>query len=354
MIIKTQYDSTFYAEESKALKIAALTMKLRLHKLDSLKFLAMVCVLAAHIMMMTPGRVILRPYCVIVVLGPAMFLFSVISGWCIKPGRQNFARNLRFLGVVVAFNLLLNIIDHYVGGNTRRSLLSVANTYWYFYVLLACRFVLPFFKRPLMALFVACLFSWLSFLYPVGMCVNPIGRFVGFVPFVALGYFIGNDLSAVRIKQYLLNDDHWRIYLLISFFVVVVSLCLVVLGVSSEVDRSIRNVNFMNCSIYESWRRVLSHVVCMFWCLLWFKSIPRRELPFSKLGRRTIGVYFLHMIPLFVGYGLMGRFEILKSPGFVFLIVGIESGIIALMFHTKVHSYFNMVLGLKPRGYGVG
>lgn len=323
-------------------------MTSRIYKLDNLKFIAMTGVLVSHALAATPWWSVLRPFTVVDILGPSMFVFSFISGWLIRRERVSYLKELRFLVLVLFFNFIVNIFDIYISCNEHRAILSAARTYWYFYVLILCRIGFPIIGRPGWVLAFACAVSWLSFAYPTWCNTNPIARFIGFVPFVAAGYFVAHSPTANGIKSFLIDDKGCRKYQ--------IACCLLLIGAIGvsvsqyagvATDTIANNHAFIACSWRRAVLRVMCHVVLLLWVFCWFKAVPNRELIFTRFGRRTLAVYLLHMLPLFVCMGLIKRYE-MSGLSIVLLIV-CGAGVMASLFNSSVSNVFSRILKGRSR-----
>ena len=265
---------------------------MRIFKFDTLKAIAMASVVLVHVYAgdSFPKPAIFRQCVNAGVLGASMFLFAFISGWVIRPGRWNWNRLSRLLCVAVAANFLVNFSEMASGLNPSRGYANVAHAFWYMAALLACKIVLPIFRRPAMALCVAVLISWTSFLLPDCFRINPLDRFLGFVPFFSLGYFMGNDMAATRIADWLTIDSRHMIQYRVALVLVTLAF---VLGRFTPLSPSIgAAINNAHGFIGASWQmgivRIVAHLWFVLWIVLWIKAVPNRETVIAEYGKRTL------------------------------------------------------------------
>ena len=280
---------------------------IRIYKFDTLKAIAMVGVVLLHAYcLLSPGPIYLRKPFAMFSIGVFMFLFSIMSGWVIKPSKWNWRTIIRLLLLAFVVNLLINHCEIVFVGSPNRTYISCAVAMWYVCVLLSCKLIFPLFKNQLLLLVLSLLLSWTSFLLPSCFNFNPLHRFIGFVPFFAFGYLIGNDNRLARLRDFILSDSHTRTcrILLVGFMVLMIATQLT--PWYQYFWEYIRNCSsFIDKSPFVGGGRVLSHLFFLLLCVLWFKSIPSRELVITKYGKRTLAVYLLHMIPLFACAGFV-------------------------------------------------
>ena len=321
---------------------------MRIYKFDTIKAIAMVNVILLHAYVSTiPGPALFKSMFSSGVLGASMFLFSFISGYMIRPGRWNWSRLFRLLVVAVIANFAINYVEMRSGYEPSHGYRCVADSLWYICVLIACKVLLPFFTRPAMALCVALLISWTAFLLPDSLNFNPMHRFLGFVPFFALGYFVGNDKSASRIRDWLIDDSrNMHIYKICLILATIAFILIRITPISPYVGMMINNGGYF---VDAPWRRVPLRIVAHLWfCLyviLWLKAIPNRVLPITKYGMRTLGVYLLHMLPIFLCAGFIKTHQSLCPWRYVIMTCSVL--VAMLFFHRWIGDFFSISINGK-------
>lgn len=318
---------------------------MRIYKFDTIKAIAMVNVILVHAYVSTiPGSKLFKNMFVSGVLGASMFLFAFISGYMIRPGRWNWNRLIRLTIVAVVANFMINYIDMRSGYEPSHGYQCVADSLWYLCVLIACKLLLPLFPRPVVSLCVALLISWTSFLLPESFRFNPMHRFLGFVPFFALGYFVGNDISAARIREWLINDSKERpIYLHFLILAVIVFVFIRVTPVSPYIGAAINNGGPF---VHASWRtgvlRIFTHMWFLMMITLWIKAIPNREMAITKFGGRTLAVYLLHMAPIFLCAGFVKTHPHVMEWRYAIMTLSVFCCM--LFFHPKISDFFSALI----------
>ena len=324
---------------------------MRIYKFDTIKAIAMVNVILVHAYVLAiPGSELFQNMFVSGVLGASMFLFSFISGYMIRPGRWNWNRLVRLSLVAVAANFLINYFEMRSGYDPSHGYRCVAVSLWYIFVLIAWKILLPLFLRPAWSLCVALLISWTSFLLPAGLRFNPMCRFLGFAPFFALGFYIGNDKTAIRIREWLANDSKNRhIYLRFLILATLAIVLLRITPVSPYVGMSIKNHrSFIDASWKIGVLRMVAHLWFCIYVLLWIKAIPNQEMFITKYGKRTLAVYLLHMVPIFLFAGFIKYHPALL--GWRYAIMTLAVLVVMLFFHPRVSDFFSyMVNGQCPK-----
>lgn len=298
-----------------------------------------------------PGSKLFQDMFVSGVLGASMFLFSFISGYMIRPGGWNWNRLVRLFLVAVAANFLINYFDKRSGFDPSRGYRCVAVTLWYIFVLIACKILLPLFRRPVCSLCVALVISWSSFLLPTGFGFNPMCRFLGFVPFFALGYYIGNDKTAIKIREWLANDSKKRhIYLRFLILATLAFALLRITPISPYVGMSIGNArSFVNASWRVGALRIVAHLWFCIYVILWIKAMPNQEMAITKYGKRTLAVYLLHMLPIFLCAGFIKTHPRLLDWRYAIMTFAVF--VVMLFFHPRISDFFSVLVnGQRPKG----
>lgn len=321
---------------------------MRIYKFDTIKAIAMVNVILLHAYVSTiPGSALFKGIFVYGVLGASMFLFSVISGYMIRPGRWNWGKLFRLLLIAVIANFAINYVEMQSGYEPLHGYLCVATSLWYICVLIACKVLLPFFSRPAMALCVALLISWTTFLLPDSFRFNPMHRFLGFFPFFAFGYLIGNDKSASRIREWLTDDSrNMHIYQICLILATIAFIFIGITPISPYVDMIINNGGyFVNAPLRRVPLRIVSHLWFCLYVVLWIKSIPNREISITKYGKRTLAVYLLHMIPIFLCAGFIKTHPSLLPWRYAIMTFAVF--VVMLFFHARVSDFFSVLISGK-------
>lgn len=324
---------------------------MRVFKFDTIKAIAMASVVIVHVYagIVFPKPVMFRQCFIAGILGASMFLFAFISGWVIRPGKWNWNRLGRLLCVAIAANFLVNFSEIASGFNPSHGFANVAHTLWYMAVLLACKVVLPIFRRPAVALCISVLISWTAFLLPDSLGFNPLDRFLGFVPFFALGYFVGNDKVATKIADWLTIDSRhilqYRVALVLATLVFVLARFT---PLSPNIGAAIINArSFVGASWQMGVVRIVAHLWFVLWIVLWIKAVPNRETAIAEYGRRTLAVYLLHMIPIFLCAGFLKTHPRYWEWRYVIMTLSFFAAM--LLFHHKVSNLFSRLLnGANP------
>ena len=324
---------------------------MRVIKFDTLKAIAMASVVIVHVYagISFPKPGLFRQCFIAGVLGASMFLFAFISGWVIRPGRWNWNRLGRLLCIAVAANFLVNFSERASGFNPSHGYANVAHALWYMAVLLACKIILPVFRRPAVALCLSVLISWTSFLLPDSLGFNPLDRFLGFIPFFSLGYFVGNDKAATRIADWLTKDSRHMIQYRVALVLATLAFVLVKFTpLSSWIGAAIINARaFVGASWKMGVFRIAAHLWFGLWIVLWFKAVPNHETVVAKYGKRTLAVYLLHMIPIFLCAGFLKTHP--RYWGWRYPIMTLSFFASMLLFHHKVSDLFSRLLnGVNP------
>lgn len=137
-------------------------------------------------------------------LAYAMPLFSFISGYYIPTDMIKWNRAIELFSICVVFNVAGVILGRFIG--ISRTFWSVVPVMWYLWVYCACLVVVPMLmkRNKEVGLFCAFLISWAVCLIPsMRLEWQLIGRFCGFVPFFALGAYVGNSFKATPVRNML-------------------------------------------------------------------------------------------------------------------------------------------------------
>lgn len=321
---------------------------MRIYKFDTIKAIAMVNVILLHAYVSTiPGSALFKSMFLSGVLGASMFLFSVISGYMIRPGRWDWGKLFRLLLIAVIANFAIHYVMIRSGYEPSHGYRGVAFSLWYICVLIACKIVLPVFSRPAWALCVALMISWTSFLWPFVFSYNPIARFFGFVPFFALGYYIGNSATANRIREWLINDSkNMYIYRILLILATVAFVLIRLTPISHSIGLIINNGHaFVNAPLRMVPVRIVSHLWFCLYVALWIKSIPNREISITKYGKRTLAVYLLHMMPIFLCAGFIKTHPSLLPWRYAIMTFAVF--VVMLFFHARVSDFFSVLVSGK-------
>ena len=226
----------------------------------------------------------------------SMPLFAFISGWFIHPGKIPWSRLLSLLWLCFLFNMLGNVVA--IQRGYRHTIFCVAPVMWYLWVLATCRLCIPKMYKIPGWLVLSFSISWVVCFIPQNCGTHFLGRLTGFLPFFSLGSWIAHSSKAEKFRLWLTSPSSIGFSLVLAI-VLLCSVTVQFLAGYLECHASVILVNIRHESFGGGCKALVLRVLFQFLiCILgvaFLKILPTFETLFSKLGRKTLGVYLLHI-----------------------------------------------------------
>ena len=271
----------------------------RIFYFDNLKFFLITLVVIGHFMQDIMGLSLNAKRIWIFIYSFHMPLFMFVSGFFSKNGIKNkrFDKCIIYLLLHFILKFMLFILDYFIlKKDVEFNMFSEYNVSWYLLVLAIYYFVTILFynaKIKLKYLFIISIF--LSLLVGLDKNNNYVlcsQRAFVFYPFFLLGLIV----SKKSISKCLENNK----IKLLSFFILIILfiICIFFIDKVYIFKRLFLGIEAYGIPSYNYGLllRILSYFISftLGFCVL--NIVPRRKLPISNLGSRTLTVYIIHMI----------------------------------------------------------
>jgi len=316
--------------------------KKRIPRLDTAKFILIWMVIVCHSFWsywrFPENSCFSWLYCLL--LAYAMPMFAFISGLFIQVGEIRWRKFAETLFLCVVLNMIGALWGKWIG--IRISFWSVAPVMWYLWVYAASVIVLPLIMKKSSAVGLA-----FSFVLSWGVCFIPgffrlefFGRFCGFLPFFALGAYVGNapNMKGVRVFLGRKAPSFGAGVGLLALYAIV---CSISLRWPHLTELGVKHVMFGG-GIKMLAVRLFFQFIAVLMGALFILLLPGKEYAISRLGSRTLVPYLLHWYLVFSLASLVPKVSFLQPTPIHFFVMGVGCASCIILFDSRL---FKMVNG---------
>lgn len=268
--------------------------------------------------------------------------FIFVSGYLSKKP-QDVVKNVKNLLIPYVLGYSLTwYAQIWLGNSMDYEILRPSGTVmWYLLALFIYRLTIEAFGKVRLIVPLSILLALWAGTRPEFSTYLSASRIVVFFPFFAAGYlWDGKHTAAVRKFK-----GKWLLLLISGTILFSVPNYMISHGIPVDIFRG--NHGYLLCGLTVEEGiilRLLMYLVSFILIVTFYAILPDRKLPWTFIGRNTMGIYFFHY-PIMI---VMNALFILKVPDFlnVWVLVGISAGFVLVLGSPPVDWLYRGILKL--------